>query len=123
VDLEQLMYTRGGKRPADGVVGGDQTQADVGFAGAVCDVDEGRHGIRFQDAECTQIEHDCPGCRGELAAEHVLQTGCRPVVKTPARMDHRHTGPEMIEVKRKDAERAGRPIGIRAHGNRIPRCW
>jgi hypothetical protein len=45
--LEELIYARGGQCPIYDVVGGDQTQADVGFAGAACDVNEGRHGVRF----------------------------------------------------------------------------
>jgi hypothetical protein len=62
VGLEELIYARGGQCPIYDVVGGDQTQADVGFVGAACDVDEGRHGVRFEDGECAEIDHDCPGC-------------------------------------------------------------
>ena len=69
------------------------------------------------------IDHDCPGCCGELVVEQVLEIGCRQVVETPAGVDYRHTGPEMIESKREGSGRARSPLGIRAHGHRIPWYW
>jgi hypothetical protein len=97
------------------VAGGDQTQADVGFASSACDVDEGRHSVRFEDRECAQIDDDRPGCCGELLVVHVLETGCRHLVETPAGMDHRHAGPEMIESESEGSGRDRMPIGVRAH--------
>jgi hypothetical protein len=119
-DLEQLGCG-GGEGPAYGAFG-DNTQADVGFASAACDVDEYRHGAWLQDRQCTEIEHDRPWCCGELVIEQVLEIGYRQLVETPADVDHRHASPEMTESNREGSRCVGRSTDVRAHGDRIPRC-